>query len=227
MPSDWRLKDLEQQIDKTIANRAGGGGVRGNPSSFKELTHSWDRAKRDFSAIKTWKEDTGFHAFLDNLETECTESNCLRIVTPSFNPTTVVDQWDQALLNKQRAYVWKIFKAKIKTSQASNFMNTAANKGKADIVFKKIHAFYTEYTLAETYGEQILISIQAIRVGQFQARVDFVNKFQELIDKYNDHTTVPLTDDAIIKHLKTATSDDKPLSLMTSLYPFTVEVLKT
>ena len=92
-----------------------------------------------------------------------------------------------------------------------NFIKTAAIKGRADVVFKKIHEFYTNSTLVETYGEQIMIALQTIRVGQFQARVDFVNKFQELVDKYNDHTTVKLMDDSIIKLLKTATSDNKSL----------------
>lgn len=46
-----QLKDLEQQIDKSMGNSAGAG-IQGNLSSFKKQATSWDQAKRDFSAIK-------------------------------------------------------------------------------------------------------------------------------------------------------------------------------
>ena len=54
----------------------------------------------------------------------------------------------------------------------------------------------------------ILDAIKEIRVEQFPSRADFVNQFSDLIQKYNRFCATPLTDDSVVKYLKTATSDD-------------------
>ena len=52
-------------------------------------------------------------------------------------------------------------------------------------------------------------SLDIICSDQFDTRTEFINKFQSLVNTYNDLASVPMTDPLLIDKLEIATSNDK------------------
>ena len=117
------------------------------------------------------------------MKAKYTNALCQRLIKVTLDLNTLVtDVWGIELLDKQRAYLWKVFEAKIQAPWAQKFADDAADEGISGVVFKKFHKFFTELALAEAYAEMILHAIQLIQSEQFSSRVNFINKFSSLND---------------------------------------------
>ena len=180
--------------------------------TYKEQLIEFTKTRKDSSNLKSWKEDSQFTTFYEDLKLEAADALCLQIIDPTFNPSVINDPADQKLFDKQCTYMAKVLRAKITATKARRFIDTAKKVDRPDLYWKLIYKAYTESDLATTYGGHVLAAMQELQVSQFQQRGDAMTKFQHLLKQYNDFMPENMQDTMIIALLKAATSDDDELA---------------
>ena len=83
------------------------------------------------------------------------------------------------------------------------------NKHKPHVVWQEILKYYKKSDIAKANATLAGTSLDIIRSDQFDTRTEFINKFQSLVNTYNDIASVPMTDPLLIDKLEIATSNDK------------------
>jgi len=130
--------------------------------TYKEQLIEFTKTRKDSSNLKTWKEDSQFTTFYEDLKLEAADALCSRIIDPTFDPSVINDPADQKLFDKQCTYMAKVLRAKITATKARRFIDTAKKVDRPDLYWKLIYKAYTESDLATTYGGHVLAAMQEL-----------------------------------------------------------------
>ena len=136
------------------------------------------------------------------------DARCLRIIDPTFDRKTLAAGDDKELWDLQLTYVDIIFRNKLKTMIAKTVYDNPLLDHRPDLVWERLLISYEQSELATSNATLIADAIATIRSRQFPTRMEFLNKFQALMNTYNALAAHTMSDTSMIEKLEQASSDD-------------------
>jgi hypothetical protein len=174
-----------------------------------KLLDNWNRNKRTYSStLDAFKENHQFPTFQRELTLDLRDARCLRIIDPTFDRKTLAAGDDKELWDLQLTYVDIIFRNKLKTMIAKTVYDNPLLDHRPDLVWDRLLISYEQSELATSNATLIADAIATIRSRQFPTRMEFLNKFQALMNTYNALAAHNMTDTSMMEKLEQGSSDD-------------------